>query len=158
MIERNTEDADLTYAQRISYTRNFIWGALGYREVTFVFSTEETEISSKTGKEYLYRCPRIEVIGKNDKDKLTIWKKGQETRKAPEEIERKAVIEYLKNGKHQKAFTLSQKAGIDVEECIAELEKTNAVDEFECFAEGDYYETWGTENTDLVMNYKLSEE
>lgn len=168
LIERNTEDADLTYAQRISYTRNFIWGALGYREVTFVFSTEETEISSKTGKEYLYRCPRIEVIGKNDKDKLTIWKKGQDTRKAPEEIERKAVIEYLKNGKLQKAFTLSQKAGIDVEECIAELEKTNAVDEFECFAEavdemegfeeGDYYEIWGTENTDLVMNYKLSEE
>jgi hypothetical protein len=28
----------------------------------------------------------------------------------------------------------------------------------EGFEEGDYYEIWGTENTDLVMNYKLSEE
>lgn len=71
------------------------------------FRLRRQEISSKTGKEYLYRCPRIEVIGKMTRmfDDLEKDRKPGRRRKR---LKEKAVIEYLKNGASESVYPVAE--------------------------------------------------
>lgn len=154
LIERNTGDADLTYVEQLSFRRR-LRATPYYQSAEYVFETEKVEISAETGKEYLYRCPEIQITGKNRKDKIVIWKEGQKIEHAPRKVEIKVMKEYLKKGELKRAFSLADESGIDIQKIIEELEKENSVATFECWAEEDYSESL-TEYTSPMGIYSLN--
>lgn len=154
LIERNTDDADLTYVEQLSFRRR-LWPTPYYQSAEYVFETETIEISPETGKEYLYRCPEIQITGKNRKDKIVVWKEGQKIEHAPREVEIKVMKEYLKKGELKRAFSLADESGVDIQKIIEELEKENAVAIIDCWAEKESSEIW-TEYTSPMGIYSLN--
>lgn len=58
-----------------------------------------------------YSCTSIYYEGKNKKDRLTIWEEGQKLEKAPEQIEKKAILTYQADGNISKALDEMEQIG-----------------------------------------------
>lgn len=96
-------------------------------QVSAIFSTEREGKIEETGEKVVQRCAKIIYRGKTKKDKLIIWKRGMKTAKASEEIERKAIREYVRNNQIQKAVRECENLGWDSEEIIKVYEKDNDI-------------------------------
>lgn len=86
----------------------------------FIFTLERHGVSKESGESVIQRCKEINVYGKTKKDKMTIWQKGQKVEKAPEEIEKEAVLKYLENRQTVKAVRECEAMGWDNYEEIFE--------------------------------------
>ena len=89
--------------------------------MTAIFSTERLGVQEESGKEFIQRCSEIRYRGKTESDCMTIWKRGQKVEEAPEEIERKAIAEYVRNDQIEEAVRECEKLGWDSGEEIVKI-------------------------------------
>lgn len=117
-LVESTDDAvkELRFLEAPPWKRK---NMLSYNEV-FIFSLERRGISEESQETVIQRCKEINIYGKTKKDKMTIWNKGQKVEKAPEEIEKEAVLKYMENGQAAKAIRECEMMGWDNYEEIFE--------------------------------------
>lgn len=80
---------------------------------TFIFTLERHGTLEESGDSIIQKCKEINIYGKTKKDKLTIWKKGQNVEEAPKEIEKEAVQRYIEEGQIAKAIRECEMMGWD---------------------------------------------
>lgn len=119
-VDRNTEDASL----EICFRQLTPWESgnhVKFHQMTAIFSTERLGVQEESGKEFIQRCSEIRYRGKTESDCMTIWKRGQKVEEAPEEIERKAIAEYVRNDQIEEAVRECENLGWDSGEEIVKI-------------------------------------
>lgn len=119
-FDQNTDDASLEICFRqVTPWEN--WNHAEINRMTAVFSTERHGVQKESGKEITQRCSEIRYRGKTGSDTMTIWKRGQKVDEAPEEIERKAIAEYVRNDQIEEAIKECENLGWDSYEEIVKI-------------------------------------
>lgn len=88
-----------------------------------VFLSDRQGELVKTKKKVTHRCEEIFYCGKTKNDKKTLWKRGEKVQEAPEEIERKAIREYIFDNQIEKAIEECENLGWDSKEIIKVFQK-----------------------------------
>ena len=118
--EKSTEDARL----EISFRQVTPWESGNVPEMyrlAAVFATQRKGTVVETDKEITQYCREIIYRGKTEKDCLVIWERGQKVEEAPEDIERKVIVEYIRDRQIDKAIQECESLGWDSNKMIAEI-------------------------------------
>ena len=111
-FEESTDDAAL----EVCFRQVAPWEKEDYPTIyrmSAVFSAERKGIQKESGGEIVQRCSEIRYRGKTEADSMVLWKRGQKLEEAPEEIERKAIAEYVRNGQIEEAVRECENLGWD---------------------------------------------
>ena len=100
------EDTKYFASAQLTYTwwSEYIEHVAALHSVSFVYQTEQIGYNP-TGEEGTFDISSIYYIGKND-ERLTIWEKGQNIEKAPEEIEYRVASERYDSDYDRQGFVL----------------------------------------------------
>ena len=118
-IAENTENA----VQEIGFRQKTLWewDTSEYNQVSVVFATSRQGVLEESREKIVQRCSEISYYGKTAEDKKILWQRGQAAEEAPEEIERRAIEEYVRDGQVGKAVQECENLGWDSEEEIAKV-------------------------------------
>lgn len=83
------------------------------KRVSIIFNLERQGVASDGGESITQSCAEIQVCGKTNKDKLTIWKRGQNLEEASESMEKEAIRIYAREGLLAKAMKECDNMGWD---------------------------------------------
>lgn len=144
-VTASTDEAkqEIRFRQRTPWE----WDGVEYTEVSMLFATEREGELAESREKVVQRCSEISYLGKSDSDRLIIWQSGQTVKEAPEEIERQAILEYVRDDQVEKAIQECEKLGWDSDEEIARAYQ----------ADRDIYHMYGSidweENVIFKHNY-----
>lgn len=116
---QNTDEAftEVYFRQRAPWE----WNNAEFYQTTMVFATSRQGTLKESGEEIIQNCCEISYRGRNVSDKLIIWQRGQKVPEAPEEIEQKAIEEYIRDSQIGKAKQECENMGWDIDEIISEV-------------------------------------
>lgn len=119
---KNTENAEVEISFR-QVTPWEDWNTPETYRVSAIFSTKRQGTEDISGDEVVQYCREIRYRGRTKEDSLIIWERGQEVEEAPEEIEKKVIVEYIRNGKTEKAIQECRNMRWDGDEIVEEFYK-----------------------------------